>query len=72
MSGVIQSPSGVVHAHCDDCEWNLERSLEAGDGLSVEDNREIAERVAWYHANFCSAVEHGTADVDVSVSGGGS
>ena len=73
MPGVLQSASGVVRAHCAECAWTLERSLEAGDDLSPEDNQEIAARVVRSHAFRCpEAGEWGeTVTVEMDLTGGG-
>lgn len=76
MPGVVRSPDGVVRAHCEDCDWEFERSLEAGDEIDAEDNQEIAARVVRNHAFTCASDDPEsswgeTADVTMDISGGG-
>ncbi|QCW05264.1 hypothetical protein [Natrinema pallidum] len=59
MSSHVLAPDGMLEAHCDDCDWTYERSLEAGDDLSIEDNQEIAERVVRNHEYTCKATGDG-------------
>lgn len=62
----------TMRAHCAECEWEYERSLEAGD-LSPEQNREIAARVVRSHAFKCGSTgdEWGeTATVEFDATGG--
>ena len=76
MAGVVQSPSGVIRAHCEDCGWEYERSLEAGnETVDAEANQEIAARVVRNHAFMCVSDDPEsswgeTADVTMTVSGG--
>ena len=76
MPGVVRSPESVVRAHCEDCGWEFERSLEAGDErVDAKDNQEIAARVVRNHAFTCAsdAPEPSwgeTADVTMDISGG--
>lgn len=65
--------SQIARAHCEDCSWEYERSLEAGDGLTPEQNQEIAARVVRSHAFKCGSDgdEWGqTATVEFDATGG--
>lgn len=62
-------------AECEHCGKILSRSLEAGDGLPAEDNREIAARVARAHEHRCPEsgeewAETVTVDVAIDATGG--
>ncbi|NUC75006.1 hypothetical protein HTZ84_22335 [Haloterrigena sp. SYSU A558-1] len=69
MAGVVQSPDGIVTAECEHCGVVVERDLEQA-GLTVAENREIAESVAKNHAHRCPASGEGWSEavaVDVSI-----
>jgi len=71
MASALHSPEAVIEAECE-CGWTFDRSLEAGDELTVDDNREIAERVVRAHRFKCNATGEDwgeTAEVDVSMPG---
>ncbi|ELY73250.1 hypothetical protein [Natrinema pallidum] len=73
MGSPVLGPDATMTAHCEDCDWEYERSLEAGDGLSPTENREIAERVVRSHAFRCDSTgeEWGqTATVEFDMTGG--
>ncbi|ELY68907.1 hypothetical protein [Natrinema versiforme] len=68
----MSTQTGVARAHCEDCDWSLERPLDAA-GLSEDTNREIAERVVRSHAYKCDSTgdEWGqTATVESEIPGG--
>jgi len=44
----------LIRAHCEDCDWTLERRLDQAD-LPEDENREIAARVTRTHAFRCGA-----------------
>ncbi|WP_130501506.1 hypothetical protein [Natrinema hispanicum] len=54
MTSALMGPEGVIEAECE-CGWTYDRSLEADDELTVDDNREIAERVVRSHRYKCNA-----------------
>lgn len=62
--------TGVARAHCEDCSWTLERPLDK-NGLSADQNREIAERSIRSHAYKCDSTgEWGqTATVESEIPG---
>jgi len=74
MSKSLAAPDATMRAHCEDCGWEYERSLDDGDGLDAEQNQEIAARVVRSHAFKCASdgdEEWGTtADVELEMPGG--
>ncbi|PCR88638.1 hypothetical protein [Natrinema ejinorense] len=73
MSSPVLAPDATMTAHCEDCDWEYERSLEAGD-LSPTENQEIAERVVRSHRYKCATTDDEwgeTATVEFDASGGG-
>jgi|GEM_PF-3207681 len=71
MASALRSPEGVIEAECE-CGWTFDRSLEAGDDLTVDDNREIAERVVRSHRYKCESTGEDwgeTAVVELSMPG---
>lgn len=61
-----------MRAYCEECEWEYERSLEAGD-LPPKENREIAARVVRSHAFKCGSDGESwgqTATVEFDATGG--
>lgn len=71
----MSAADAEVVAECEHCGEILCRSLEAGDGLSAEDNQEIGERIARNHEHTCPAsgeewTETVTVDVAIDATGG--
>ena len=70
MASALRSPEGVIEA---ECRWTFDRSLKAGDELTIDDNREIAEHVVRSHRYKCESTGEDwgkTADVKLSMPGG--
>lgn len=72
MSSTIPSADVLMTAVCEDCGWEYERSPEAGDDLTSEQNRDIATRVVRSHSFRCETTgEWGdTATVEFDMTGG--